>query len=241
MQNWVLASDAADYYAEDGSLASPLQHFWSFSIQGQVFMLWPLLFLVSAVVARRFRLRFRGVVLLVFGALFAASLAFSVRETSTNQAYAYFDTRARLWEFAFGTLLALALPFIRLPRSVRVVVGWVGVAAMLSGGFLLDVQGRFPGYVALWPLLAAALVIVAGQTHSPIEADRLLSSKPLVRMGDLSYAVYLWHWPVLVLYLIWRDEAAPGVLGGLLVIGSSLGLAYLTRRFIERPMRTGVG
>lgn len=237
VQNWVLASNAVDYYANDHSQASPLQHFWSLSVQGQVFILWPLLFLGSAVVARRLRLRFRGVVLLVFGALFLGSLSFSVWETYTNQAYAYFDTRARLWEFAFGTLLALALPYIRLPRSVRLVAGWLGVAAMLSGGFILDVQGQFPGYVALWPLVAAALVIVAGQTGSPVGADRFLSSKPLVRMGDLSYALYLWHWPVLVLALIWQDRASPGLLGGFLVIGVSLVLAYLTMRLVERPLR----
>jgi peptidoglycan/LPS O-acetylase OafA/YrhL len=236
-QNWVLASNAVDYYASDHSQASPLQHFWSLSVQGQVFILWPLLFLTSAVVARRFRLKFRGVVFLVFGLLFVGSLAFSVWETYTNQAFAYFDTRARLWEFAFGTLLALALPFLRLPRFVRVVAGWVGVAAMLSGGFVLDVQGQFPGYVALWPLVAAALVIVAGQTDSAVGADRLLSSRPLVKVGDLSYALYLWHWPVLVLALIWQDRASPGVLGGFLVIGVSLVLAYLTMRFVERPMR----
>jgi peptidoglycan/LPS O-acetylase OafA/YrhL len=238
VQNWVLASNAVDYYADDHSLASPLQHFWSLSVQGQVFILWPLLFLLSAVVARRFRLRFRGVVLVVFGALFAGSLVFSVWETYSNQAYAYFDTRARLWEFAFGTLLALALPFLRLPRALRVVAGWVGVAAMLSGGFLLDVQGQFPGYVALWPLIAAALVIIAGQTGSAFGVDRWLSAKPLVRMGDLSYALYLWHWPVLVIYLIWRNQASPSVLGGCAVIGFSLVLAYLTMRFVELPMRS---
>ncbi|RJT78270.1 acyltransferase [Arthrobacter cheniae] len=236
-QNWILASNAVDYYADDHSLASPLQHFWSLSVQGQVFILWPLLFLASALLARRFQLKFRGVVLLVFGALFMGSLSFSVWETSTNQAYAYFDTRARLWEFAVGTLLALALPFIRLPRFLKVVAGWVGLAAMLSGGFLLDVQGQFPGYVALWPLLAAALVIIAGQTASPFGVDRFLSSKPLVRVGDLSYALYLWHWPVLVLALIWQDRASPGLVGGLIVIAVSLVLAYLTMRFVERPMR----
>ena len=237
VQNWMLAAHTVDYYAADHSQASPLQHFWSLSVQGQVFILWPLLFLTSLLVARRFQLRFRGVVLVVFGVLFAASLAFSVRETYTNQAYAYFDTRARLWEFALGTLLALALPYVRLSRVVRVVAGWVGVLAMLSGGFLLDVQGQFPGYVALWPLLAAALVIVAGQTDSAVGADRFLSSRQLVRVGDLSYALYLWHWPVLVLALTWQDRPSPGVLGGLIIIAVSLVLAYVTMRFVERPLR----
>ncbi|MHA7180031.1 acyltransferase family protein [Arthrobacter sp. MDB2-24] len=237
VQNWVLASNAVDYYAEDDSLASPLQHFWSLSVQGQVFILWPLLFLFSAVVARRYRLKFRGVVLLVFGGLFVVSLAFSVWETSTSQAYAYFDTRARLWEFAFGTLLALALPSARLPRFLRVVAGWVGLVLMLGAGVVLDVQGQFPGYVALWPLTAAALVIIAGQTGSRFGADRFLASRPLVRVGNLSYALYLWHWPVLVLALVWQDRGSPGLVGGFLVIGVSLVLAHLTTRFVEQPMR----
>ena len=237
-QNWVLAANSVDYYEADQSIASPLQHFWSLSVQGQVFILWPLLFALAALIARATKVRFRRVVLLVFGTVFVLSLAFSVYETYTNQVHAYFDTRTRLWEFAFGTLLVLALPYLKLPRPVRVAAGWIGLAAMLSGGFVLDVQGEFPGYVALWPLVAAALVIVAGQTGSPIGADRLLSWKPLIRLGDMSYALYLWHWPVLIIFLIWRDREEVGPVGGTAIILLSLVLAYLTTRFVERPLRS---
>lgn len=237
-QNWVLAADSVDYYAVDHSTASPLQHFWSLSIQGQVFLLWPLLFAAAAFLARTCRIPFRLVVLAVFGAVFAASLSFSIAETYGNQAHAYFDTRTRLWEFALGTLLALALPYLKLPRGLRIAAGWLGLAAMLSVGFLLDVQGQFPGYVALCPLLAAALVIVAGQTGSRIGADRLLSWKPLMRLGDMSYALYLWHWPVLVIYLIWRGQEEVGPLGGTAIIALSLVLAYLTTTVVERPLRS---
>lgn len=237
-QNWALAANSVDYYEADQSIASPLQHFWSLSVQGQVFILWPLLFALAALIARSAKLRFRRVVLLVFGLVFAVSLTFSVYETYTNQVHAYFDTRTRLWEFAFGTLLVLALPYLKLPRPVRVAAGWIGLAAMLSGGFILDVQGQFPGYVALWPLVAAALVILAGQTGSAFGADRLLSWKPLIRLGDMSYALYLWHWPVLIIYLIWRDQAEVGLTGGAAIIALSLVLAYLTTRFVERPLRS---
>lgn len=237
-QNWVLAANSVDYYATDQSVASPLQHFWSLSVQGQVFVLWPLLFAVAALVSRATKIRFRRVVLVIFGAVFAVSLAFSIHETYTNQVHAYFDTRTRLWEFAFGTLLALSLPYLKLPRPLRIAAGWLGLAAMLSGGFILDVQGQFPGYVALWPLVAAALVIVAGQTGSPLGADRFLSWKPLIRLGDMSYALYLWHWPILVIYLIWRGRVEVGLVGGAAIIALSLVLAYLTTRFVERPLRT---
>lgn len=237
-QNWALAANSVDYYATDQSVASPLQHFWSLSVQGQVFILWPLLFALAGIIAVAAKLRIRRAVLFVFGTVFLVSLTFSIYETYTNQVHAYFDTRTRLWEFAFGTLLVLALPYLKLPRPVRVAAGWIGLAAMLSGGFILDVQGQFPGYVALWPLVAAALVIVAGQTGSPIGADRFLTWKPLIRLGDMSYALYLWHWPVLIIYLIWRNQEEVGPVGGTAIIIVSLVLAYLTTRFVERPLRS---
>ncbi|WDF32399.1 acyltransferase family protein [Arthrobacter agilis] len=236
-QNWVLAAASVDYYA-DTSVASPLQHFWSLSIQGQVFVLWPILFTVAALLARALQTPFRTICAALFGALFALSLAFSVYETSTNQTYAYFDTRARLWEFALGTLLALALPRLRMTKAIAVIAGWLGILAMLSVGYLLNVEGQFPGFVALWPLIGAALVISAGQTGSRVGADRLLSWKPLVAMGDISYALYLWHWPILVIYLAYRGREVVGPLGGLVIIALSLLLAYLTTRFVERPLRS---
>jgi len=237
-QNWALAANSVDYYATDQSVASPLQHFWSLSVQGQVFILWPLLFALAGLIAKAAKIRVRRAVLFVFGTVFVVSLAFSVYETYTNQVHAYFDTRTRLWEFAFGTLLVLALPYLKLSRPIRVGAGWLGLAAMLSGGFILDVQGQFPGFVALWPLVAAALVIVAGQTGSPYGADRFLSWKPLIRLGDMSYALYLWHWPVLVIYLIWRGREEVGPVGGTAIIALSLLLAYLTTKFVERPLRS---
>ncbi|MCC3292504.1 acyltransferase family protein [Arthrobacter sp. zg-Y1110] len=234
-QNWALAAESVDYYA-DHSGASPLQHFWSLSVQGQIFILWPLLFTLAALVARTFRLRYRSVVAALFTLVFAASLAFSVWETSANQAFAYFDTRARLWEFALGTLLAVALPLIRLPRPAAAAAGWIGLALMLSAGFLIDVEGSFPGYIALWPLIAAALIISAGTSGSRFGVDRFLSWKPMVRLGGISYALYLWHWPVLVIYMAWRGREAVGVPGGSAIIALSLLLAWLTTRLIERPL-----
>nr|WP_237686154.1 acyltransferase family protein [Arthrobacter jiangjiafuii] len=237
-QNWALAAESVDYYAVDHSTASPLQHFWSLSVQGQVFLLWPLLFAAAALLARILRVRYRFVILVVFGALFGASLWFSIEETYGNQAHAYFDTRTRLWEFALGTLLALALPYLKPVRWMRVGMGWLGLAVMLSVGFMLDVQGQFPGYVALVPLLAASLIIVAGQTGSRFGADRLLTWKPLMRLGDMSYALYLWHWPVLVIYLIWCGQQEVGPVGGTGIIAVSIILAWLTARLVERPLQS---
>ncbi|NYD76874.1 peptidoglycan/LPS O-acetylase OafA/YrhL [Arthrobacter cupressi] len=249
-QNWQLADAAVDYYAQNHSGASPLQHFWSLSIQGQVFILWPLIFAAVAVVVpllRRVpfrgalaplcRLGYRGTLFIVFGAVFAVSLAYSVEQTASNQAYAYFDTRARLWEFALGSLLALALPYLSPRRWLRVLLGWTGLAAMLSCGLLLTVDRSFPGFVALWPTLAAAAIIVAGQSGSRFGVDRLLGSKPLVWLGGHSYALYLWHWPLLVFTLLATGLAAPDLWLGLGILAVSLLLAVGTSRYVEAPLR----
>ncbi|MFE8884743.1 acyltransferase family protein [Pseudarthrobacter enclensis] len=236
-ENRLLQAQAVDYYANDHSLASPLQHFWSLSIQGQVFILWPLIFAAAAWAARRYRLSYRPLLAYIFFVLFLGSLAYSIFFTATNQVQAYFDTGARLWEFALGTLVALILPGLRLSRTVRIVMGWTGVIAMLACGILLNVQAAFPGVAALWPTLAAALVIGAGQTQSPLGVDRILSSTPLVKLGDISYGLYLWHWPLLVLALAWSGKDHAGWLSGTVIIGAALVLAYLTTKYIEKPWR----
>ncbi|MCB5294603.1 acyltransferase family protein [Arthrobacter sp. SO3] len=243
-QNWLLADTAVDYYAQDHSGASPLQHFWSLSIQGQVFLLWPLVFAAAALLWRFLRrtglgdrVSYAALLAAAFGAIFVASLVFSIGQTATNQSYAYFDTRTRLWEFALGSLLALALPHLKPGKTLRVVLGWTGVAAMLSCGLLLTVDRAFPGFIALWPTLAAAAIIVAGQSGSRFGVDRFLTWKPLVALGDNSYALYLWHWPLLVLGLAGMGIPAPDLVQGLAIVAASIVLAVLTTRFVEKPLR----
>ncbi len=236
-ENWLLQGLAVDYYAADHSLASPLQHFWSLSIQGQIFIIWPVIFATVALLCRRYQLRYRATLTYVFGAIFVLSLAYSVIFTALDQAVAYFDTFARLWEFALGTLLALVLPGLNFSKPIRVLMGWAGVIAMLSCGVVLQVQTAFPGFVALWPTLAAVAVIAAGQTGSRFGVDRILSSKFLVRLGDNSYALYLWHWPILVLALAWTGKDHAGWLSGTVIIALALVLAFLTTKYVEKPFR----
>ncbi|MFK4638844.1 acyltransferase family protein [Paenarthrobacter histidinolovorans] len=238
VQNWLLQKQVVNYYAADHSLASPMQHFWSLSIQGQVFILWPAIFVITGLLCRKFGLRYRSVLLGIFGLVFVASLSYSIYFTAAHQELAYFDTFARLWEFALGTLVALLLPFLRPGRGPGTVLGWVGVAAMLSCGVILQVRTAFPGFVALWPTLAAVAVIIAGQTGSRFGVDRILSSRLLVGLGSTSYALYLWHWPLLVIALVWIGEDHADALTGAVIVGLSLLLAYLTTRFVEQPLRS---
>jgi peptidoglycan/LPS O-acetylase OafA/YrhL len=235
VENWQLVAASTDYAARNDT-ASVVQHFWSLSIQVQVMLVAPVLMVL---VARTGPVRRRLAGLL--GAVAAASLALSVVLTAVDQPFAYFHTVTRLWEFALGGLLALVIDRIDLPRRVRAALGWTGLAGLVACGLVLQVGSVFPGYAALWPTGCAALVLVAGRTGLPHAADRLLTSRPLTALGDVSYALYLWHWPVLVLTLVATRQAQVGLLDGLLVVAVSLGLAVLTHRLVERPLtgRTG--
>lgn len=237
VQNWLLAANAVDYYARADSI-SPLQHFWSMSVQGQAFILWVVMLAVCQFVVRRWTLSPDRVVGAVFGAVFAASLAYSVIRTATAQQAAYFDTGARLWEFAAGSLLVVLLPHIRLGAISGAVVGWLGVAGLLVMGVVLDVRGGFPGFLALWPVLCASAIVVSGKASGErFGPSRLLAARPLRAIGGDAYALYLVHWPVLVTFSLVRDQSEIDVLGGAGVIVVSLVLARLLTWGVDRPVR----
>lgn len=242
LQNWQLARDSVDYYAADHATASPLQHFWSLSIQGQIFILWPLLLVAGMLLWKKARTRFpalsyRTMMGALFAVVFVLSLAYSVITTATGQQWAYFDTGARLWEFALGSLVAIFLPLLqRLPRAVGVPLGWAGLAAILSCGMVLQVEQQFPGYLALWPTLAAAAIIVAPASNSGVQ--RVLGLPVLGWLGNISYALYLWHWPVLIFFLVESGNQSISLGVGLGLMLLSLLLAWCTTLLVESPLRS---
>jgi Predicted acyltransferases len=234
VENWQLAADSVDYSARN-NVASVVQHFWSLSIQGQFFLVWPPLIAVVALAGpagTALRTRLTGVLTTVL----AASLAYSVQLTATDQPLAYFHSLTRLWEFALGGLLALHIDTVALTHRVRIVLGWLGVVGLLVCGTVFEVGSVFPGFAALWPTGCAALVLLAGVTGDRRGADRLLACRPLQYLGDLSFTLYLWHWPVLVLYLVGHDREQVDLAGGAAVIGLSLLLAVLTHHLVEKPL-----
>lgn len=255
VQNWVLIRRGVDYYAADEAGPSAFQHFWSLSIQGQVFLAWPLLIALAVVGARLLHRPARGVLAVVFAVVMVASFAWSVYSTATQQQIAYFDTFARLWEFAAGSLLGLALPWwearsaarrarrgrrraeASVPVAARVLAGWLGIAGLVSCGLLIDVEGAFPGWIAIWPLAAAALVLVVGTTGHRLAVDHLLATGPAKVLGDISYGLYLVHWPLLTLYLAHTGKERAGLLDGLVLILASLVTAWLLTRLVDTPIR----
>lgn len=237
VENWTLAFSEVDYYARGTVRPSPFQHFWSLSVQGQVFILWPLIIAAVWLLLRKRRHVIVPALALVFGAIFVGSLAFSIVETSHAQSFAYFDTRTRLWEFAAGSLVALALPFLRIPRWGAVILGWVGILGIVLCGVVLDVRGGFPGYLALWPVGCTALVIIGGVERVPGGPYAFLESSVLRYVSRDAYALYLVHWPVLVTWMVLTGRSQPGWLAGLGIVGLSFVLARIVSALVERPIR----
>ncbi|MFO1378455.1 MAG: acyltransferase family protein [Steroidobacteraceae bacterium] len=240
LNNWLLTLRSVDYLASF-DMPSPTQHYWALSAQAQFYFLWPFLIALCAVVARRSGIKFRRVAAVAVGAILTVSLAYSVYLTHVNQPFAYFHTFARVWEFAIGALLALTARRLRFPVSVRVLLGWVGVLAILACGLLFQVSQVFPGYAALWPTLAAVLVLVSGSTGSSCGVDRVLGSRPLVYLGGISYSLYLWHFPLLIFCRIYTEPRPISFAMGIGVLIGSIVLAVATERWVERPARRSGG
>ncbi|MBF6301846.1 acyltransferase [Nocardia amamiensis] len=240
-QNWYLALSWSDYLAADPSV-SPLQHLWSMAVQAQFY----LAALLGVALAARLCGRFAGpaalrpVLAIILAAGAVASFVYAAHGTAVHQGWNYYDSLARAWELLAGALLAVAAPWLSPSRPVRVAAAVLGAVAVPTCGWLIDGAVRFPGPAALVPVGAALALIVAG-SNLPVAArplpNRLLGAPGAVRLGALAYALYLWHWPILVFVLARTGTATVGLVGGLGVIAASLVLAYLTNRYVEEPLR----
>lgn len=230
-QNWRLASQAADYFAENHALASPLQHLWSMSMQGQVFLLWPAILAACAVLARRTGRPVRLFAVATFAAVAACSLGWLMWAAPTGGS-AYFMTRGRLWEFALGSAVAAAAPWLRVPSRLADLAD--GTALLVLALFFTTSIGSYPGPVAAVPMLAVS-VLLLGAGGSAGRVTRLLSARPLAAVGDMSYSVYLVHWPLIVLWLTAAHRGAVGLVDGLALVAASLALAAVLDRFVDRP------
>ncbi|MEV7776949.1 acyltransferase family protein [Kitasatospora sp. NPDC088351] len=245
--NWRFVAQQTDYLAA-GRDPSPLLHFWSLAVEEQFYLFWgPLLALVVFLAVRAVR-RERAVRLALTAVavlLTVGSFALSLHWTHGSVSLAYLGTPSRGWQFGVGALLAL-LPWHRLrgPRPLRLLCGWAGALAIVWCVVRYDATTPYPGYAALVPTLATALVVLAGtpdRDGAPAAngggfgVARLLGTRAPRAVGRLSYNLYLWHWPVLVL-----AEARLGTLGwpartALTVAAALPAMAAL--RWIEQPLR----
>ena len=234
-ENWRLIADQANYMVADPQRLNPFQHFWSLSLQGQLFVLLPLVFVASAFLERRAHIPVRRTLAVVLGAATVASFAWAVHRVGVDPAAAYFETWTRAWEFTGAGLVAL-LPGARPPVRVARALSWAGVALLLVTGFIWG-RGAFPAWAAVPPLAAAALVIMAGpNADDPGHAAWWLSRRPVTFIANRAYSLYLWHWPVYVFTVVLTSNGDPrtGVRDSVTILLLSLVLADLSTRLVER-------
>ncbi|WP_327042806.1 acyltransferase [Micromonospora ureilytica] len=240
VENWQLAHDAVDYLAAE-NVRSPVQHYWSLSVEEQFYLVWPLLIVLAVLVARRVRRTDPiGAIRVTLGLILVASFAYSVYETSANSAAAYFVTPTRAWEFGAGAMLA-TLPGLgrSASDSTRAAVSWLGLLLIGVAAFVLHSGTPFPGYAAALPVVGTLAAIWAGAPSPRWSPLRPMASTPVQKLGDWSYSIYLWHWPPIVIFeLATGDKMTWPV--KLVVIAGVVVLAALTKRLVEDPVRFGL-
>jgi len=229
-----------DYFSPVGT-PSPFLHFWSLGVEEQFYLVWPALLALAAL----WRPRLGAAVILIV--IFVGSLAASVLVTEQSPSSAFYLLPTRAWQLAAGGLLAVGAVGVgslaRVPRFLlqvgRILLAlgaWTALGVIGAVAVVLDSSTPYPGLVALVPTLAAVVLIAGGGL--PFGPGVLLRTPPIRFLGRISYSLYLWHWPVLVLGAL--------VIGGTLTLGQTVGLvgvagvlAIGTWAFVEEPFRRG--
>jgi len=235
--NVVIYRATVGYFTPEAA-TNPLLHTWTLSVEEQVYLVFPALLLGSWIVGRRLlRASRRGtaVMLTLVGASsFLLCLLVSFGRLSSPPQFAFYSSLARIWEFAIGAALALLSTSLkRIPPRSAAVLGLAGACALGVGAFTISGSTPYPGFAVLLPVFGAAAIIISG-FHPTAWVTRLLATKPMARIGDLSYAWYLWHWPLIVFgAILW-----PAARWALVVLGAlSLVPAWLSTTFLEDPIR----
>lgn len=231
VSNFWFAHLATDYLASDEP--GLLLHTWSLAVEEQFYLVWPALLLAIASI-RQGQLQRRLLITLALVALGSFTVALAL--TAYAQPYAFFASPARAFEFAFGAIVAVAAPQgLRLPRTLNLAGGMLGLAMIMVAAMLFSSQTRFPGFAVLLPTGGAMLILACPLTLNSALAARCANARPVRFFGDISYSLYLWHWPVFAgLHLSGYEPGMPVAAGGLAL---AILLATLTWYLIENPLR----
>lgn len=223
-------------YGEHGYFASnsaeiPLLHLWSLGVEEQYYLFWPLclfIFLSGKMTGKR---------VIVILALILASFLLAESLIEKSQSFAYYMLPTRAGELLFGSLVAVMISAGNrslVPgryADIITVIGFIGIA---YGLFMIDRDSKFPGYNAIPTTLGTALIIYAGYYNKTF-FHNLLSLKPFVWVGLVSYSAYLWHWPILAFFVYSGNKA--GYEEGAILFLIIFVIAYLSYRFVEQPIR----
>ena len=227
VSNYLFAWWQADYQNLDAT-PSPVIHYWSLAVEEQFYLLWPLLILLFFMVATKLKRKIALTVLVA--AVTALSFVFSIYQTETSPIWAFYSLPTRAWELGLGALLVL-LPSIKTKK----LVGLIGFVFIIASAFIFNETTAFPGLNAVLPVLGTVMLIATINSWPPFLND-VANSRLFQWLGEISYPLYLWHWPLLVLPSTYFARPL-AVYERIIAILATIVLADLTHRFIEEPFR----
>ena len=226
-----LFMDETGYFAQPSEI-KPLLHTWSLAVEEQYYIVFPLFLAFVA----RFLRNYLGLLVIVCTLV---SFAFCVWATGYRPVYAFFLSPSRAWELLIGSVLALGVIPLVSNRHVLNGLSVLGLGLILVAIFTFNADTDFPGWHAAVPCLGAALLIYANGQAETI-GGRILSFKPFVWVGLISYSLYLWHWPLIVFAKYHVGGELPA-LALWALIALSFGAAWASWRWIEQPFRRKTG
>lgn len=231
LANYHFAQSTTGYF--DTTNPSPFLHYWSLAVEEQYYLLWPLV-LVLTLLAGRSQKKAAGLALLL---VFLGSLTASVLLTGSGSLDAYYSLGTRAWELAIGGILAFIV-FHKLlvpSRALQRALPWAGVLLIGGSAVLFTGTTPFPGWTAMIPTVGTALIIWAGSYSDQGLVHRTLSIPPAQFLGNISYSLYLWHWPVLILGVA-VIESPSSWHQRLVLVAIALGLAIVSFFLVERKI-----
>lgn len=212
-------------YQNLNSTPSPFIHFWSLAVEEQFYLFWPLIILGLYLWGKRKR------VLLGISVITVGSFIFSLYLTARSPIWSFYILPTRAWELGSGALL-LFLPQIKRWRAQSALFA---TTALIAATCSFDDQTAFPGIAALLPVVAT-MALIATTQHWPPFLRSISEWRFTQWIGEISYPLYLWHWPLLVLPVLYWGRSLTWW-ERILLLSATLGLAAFTHRFIEEPIR----
>lgn len=223
--NLYMRNEVGDYFSPSVENV-PLLHLWSLGVEEQFYIFWPLiLWLFLARASRKY-------LWLMISTLIIVLLVYAQYQLTQNPAKAYYSMPVRAFELLIGALIT-CLPRPKLPKKLLQILVWLGVLVLFAAAIYFDQQTPFPGLMALIPCLATAVIIYLGQS---VPATNLLLSNQLSTwIGKISYPLYLWHWPIIVLFGIYMLPL--NTENQIIILLLSVLLAFLTYQLAEKPLK----
>jgi peptidoglycan/LPS O-acetylase OafA/YrhL len=227
---WFLKQSTDYFNTSIGS--SPLLHTWSLSVEEQFYLVCPGLI---ALCIRKGRTR--RALMVVFLYVGAMSFGASIWLTHSFQSVAFFSPLTRAWEFVLGGLASLVQNERRLQRMLHPAVAWLGAALLVGSALCLRPESGFPGFMAAIPVVGTMLLLLCSREDARSRIlTRLLESRAFQWIGDISYSLYLWHWPVLVFGgILLRDRRGVAITLPLLLLSGLI--AFASHEFLERRIQ----